>query len=328
MRKQSLKLKVFNKMPAMVRTAILQKKMPHSFIVEVTNACNQKCPACPWHSVMKRDIDFLTFEKFQEVLGKIEKYAKNISFYLMGEPFLNKDIFKMIRLCNEKGINTLISSNAMLVGNHIDEILNSGLTTLQLTMDGFTKESHEKYRVGSNFELVKDNIKKISEEKRERGLKKPEIHIQTLLFEHNKNELKTIENFAREIGVDKYSVKFPTVSAGYGDEKRGDFVKEFMLKEKNVEGYDRTKEGDEKRFYKNQSFCPQLTHCVVLVNGDVVPCCFDFDGSAKFGNIYEESLEKIWGNDKKRSFIKKFFYKANPLCNRCDMVDERGISVF
>ncbi|NQU83603.1 MAG: radical SAM protein [Parcubacteria group bacterium] len=322
------KLKIFNKLPVFIKTRIFLYKMPHSFIIEATNVCNQRCPACPWHSVMKRRQEFLSFDGFKNLFSKVEKYAQAISFYLMGEPFLNKDIFKMISVCKEKEIKTLISSNAMLIGNHIDEILSSDLTTLQMTLDGWNPETHEKYRVGSRFETVRDNIKKISEEKKRRGLEKPILHIQTLLFRRNKNEIKDIERFAREIGVNHYSVKAPSISVGYDEEKRKEFADDFMIKDDGFEKYDRTASKSDEKFYKNQPFCPQLTQCVVLVNGDVVPCCFDYDGKVKFGNLYNESIEDIWRGKNRKKFIESFLKKTNQFCEKCDMMNDRGLSIF
>lgn len=324
----SVKLKLFKKLPSGLKIPILQRKMPHSFIVEATNSCNQRCPGCPWYSVMKRKIEFLSFEDFKIILSKIEKHAKAISFYLMGEPFLNKDIFKMISLCKEKQIKTLISSNTMLVGDYIDEIFDSGLTTLQMTLDGFNSETHEKYRVGSKFETVVNNIRKLTKEKKRRGVKEPVLHIQTLLFKNNKNQIKEIGRFARDVGVDHYSVKAPSVSFGYDDKKRKEFAETFLLKDEDFKKYDRTVASNDPKFYKNQSFCPQLSHCVVLVSGDVVPCCFDYDGMVKFGNLYKEKLEDIWHGDNRKNFMKGFFEKTNFLCAKCDAMEERGLKIF
>jgi len=324
----SIKLRFFNLLPASIKIQIMLVKKPSSFIVEATNVCNQRCPACPWHSVMTRKKEFMEFDNFKKIFQKIEGKARAISFYLMGEPFLNPDIFKMVSLCREKGVKTLISSNAMLIGDHINDILDSGLSTLQLTLDGFTKESHEKYRVGSNFDMVVSNIRKIAEEKRRRNLSEPVIHIQTLLFKHNKNEMYDIEKFAREIGVDHYSIKAPSVSVGYDDQKRKEFADEFMDKDENLKKYDRMADGEDEKFYKNQLFCPQLSQCNILVNGDVSPCCFDYDGSIKFGNLFEQDIKDIWSGKLRRNFLMSFFKKNSPLCKKCDLMSERGMSIF
>jgi radical SAM protein with 4Fe4S-binding SPASM domain len=322
------KLKIFNALPKRVKVEILRNKMPRSFTIEATNICNLRCLACPWHSVMTRKKEFLTFENFKVLFGKIEKHASAICFYLMGEPFLNPDIFKMIALCKKKGVKTFISSNAMLVGNYIDEILNSGLTTLQMTMDGFKAETHERYRVGSNFETVKNNIKTLAEEKKRRGLKEPIIHIQTLMLKTNKDEIKDIENFVRELGIDHHSVKAVFAPIGPDKKYREEFVETFVLKNDNFKKYDRTDDKNSLKFYKNQIFCPQLTQCVVLVNGDVVPCCFDYDGSVKFGNLFESDLKDIWRGKIRQNFLLSFFKKNNPLCKKCDLISERGMSIF
>jgi radical SAM protein with 4Fe4S-binding SPASM domain len=42
----------------------------------------------------------------------------------------------------------------------------------------------------------------------------------------------------------------------------------------------------------------------VLSNGDIVPCCIDFEGEMAMGNMYEKSAAQIWNGKKFRNFRK------------------------
>ncbi|MBI2099168.1 radical SAM protein [Candidatus Uhrbacteria bacterium] len=322
-KKEHWKIRLFKKLPLGLKVWIMARKLPTSFIVEATNICNHKCPMCPWHTIMKRKLEHMDFERFSQILSKIEKHAKAISFYLMGEPFLNKDIFKMIKACAERGIKTHISSNTMLVGHYVDDILNSGLTSLQMVLDGFSPETHEKYRVGGKFNVVIENIKKITAEKKRRGLKYPRLRVQTLVFKHNQHEIGKIVDFLKEIGVDEYAIKAPNM--GRELDKTDKLISDFLPDDAY---FQRLQNKDDSRYYKNMGFCPQFSQCSILAGGEVAPCCFDFDGKYSWGNVLEKTLEDVWKAPKRLAFLRAYFKKKNPLCNSCDFVDEYAKSMF
>jgi radical SAM protein with 4Fe4S-binding SPASM domain len=55
-------------------------------------------------------------------------------------------------------------------------------------------------------------------------------------------------------------------------------------------------------------------------NGDVLPCCYDYDAKVVLGNMGEQSLSKIWNGEKMQSLRKEFIANrvANPLCKNCE----------
>lgn len=322
----NLKLKAYSILPQALQTQAILWKMPKSYIIEVTNICNQRCAMCPWYSLMKRKTEMMSYDRFALIFEKIKDHAEAISFYLMGEPFLNTEIFKMITLCKKHGVRTHISSNGMLVGAVIDKILDSGLDSLQITLDGFSAESHEKYRVGSNFEIVKEGIRKIAEERKKRGSAFPTLTIQTLIFKFNEKEIPEIEKFARECGIDHFSLKAPNM--GRDVSVKESFVNDFLLESEEYKKFNRTADMAGDKYYKNKNFCPQFSNGVIAVSGDVVPCCFDYDAEVKFGNIFEENLETVWRSDKRKKFVENYLKKTNPLCVKCDFIEEWGKKIF
>jgi radical SAM protein with 4Fe4S-binding SPASM domain len=58
----------------------------------------------------------------------------------------------------------------------------------------------------------------------------------------------------------------------------------------------------------------------VTWNGDVVPCCYDYDAKMVLGNMGEQSLSEIWNGDKIQSIRKEFVANrvTNPLCRHCE----------
>jgi radical SAM protein with 4Fe4S-binding SPASM domain len=288
---------------------------PSYFVVEPINYCNIKCAACPWHTVMKRQKKVLSLEGFMFIFEKIKKDAKDITFYQMGEPLLNKDLFKMVRMSSEYGIKTNIATNGMLVGENIDSILSSGLSYIKIALDGIDKETHEKYRLGSDFDFIVQNIKKLNEERYRRGQKIPMIVIQTLVNRYNQGQLKELAEFAKQHG-DKFVYK----KMHFGRSK--ELISANKHFETGLEEFKRENVADQKKYYKNMEFCPQFNNMVILSNGHLVQCCFDFEGATSFGNILYGDYEKLLNCPSRKKFINDYFQRSNELCKRCDFIQD------
>ena len=57
----------------------------------------------------------------------------------------------------------------------------------------------------------------------------------------------------------------------------------------------------------------------VLVDGTVVPCCLDSEGTIALGNLYETPLEEILFSERANSIYEGFSSRraVEPLCQRC-----------
>jgi radical SAM protein with 4Fe4S-binding SPASM domain len=57
----------------------------------------------------------------------------------------------------------------------------------------------------------------------------------------------------------------------------------------------------------------------IFSNGDVVPCCYDFDSSMKIGNVNERPFTEIWNGDAMRQMRRRILTEreALPRCKAC-----------
>src|SRR5262249_10008487 len=62
-----------------------------------------------------------------------------------------------------------------------------------------------------------------------------------------------------------------------------------------------------------------FTKMTVAWDGDVTPCCFDFDKKLVLGNVTKQSLASIWNGAPMRALRKEFLSNnvTNPLCRKC-----------
>ena len=58
---------------------------------------------------------------------------------------------------------------------------------------------------------------------------------------------------------------------------------------------------------------------VVTWDGLIVPCCFDKDARHQFGNLNEDSFNKIWKNDSYNSFRRALLNSRRgiDICQNC-----------
>ena len=57
--------------------------------IEITNICNLNCIFCP---ETKRNKEFMSIQKFEEVIKKINKYTKLVALHVKGEPLLHNEL--------------------------------------------------------------------------------------------------------------------------------------------------------------------------------------------------------------------------------------------
>lgn len=289
-------------------------------LLETVNYCNLRCPACPWHNTMTREKRKLLPEEFLRIFEHISPYAKSICFYVMGEPLLNEHLFEYVKAAHEAGIHTGFSTNGMLLGKYIDDVFRSGLDFIQIALDGLEAETHERYRIGSDFSLIVENLRLLAQEKKTRGSELPEIRIQTLISRQNEYRLPEFRAFADELGIG-----FSAKKMMFG--KTEDVIdKNRAVFEPEQKKYRRL-DNSRLRYYKDMAECPQLNGITILCNGDVVPCCYDYDGKVILGNLIYQTWEEIVNGGTNKEFRKKRAERNVRLCASCDMVMENKMNL-
>ena len=131
--------------------------------------CNIECKNCYIESSPKNDsLAYLTFEEVKSFIDEaIDKNlgANEIGF-TGGEPFMNKDIMKMIDYSLRKGLKVLVLSNAMKpMLNRTKELikLNHSNLTIRVSIDHYEKEKHEEIRGKNTYDVMLQGLKWLNE---------------------------------------------------------------------------------------------------------------------------------------------------------------------
>ena len=326
---QSLKSKVIQEAASLILprlpSCFYNFRFSGKLIIEPTNACNLKCPLCPTAQDMRREKGFLSLDKFKVIVDEIEPVTKSISMNFAGEPLLNKDIFKMAGYAEKKGIRTMVSTNTCLLDRYTDEIFESEISSLIVCLDGASRETHEYYRVGSNFEEIKENIRQLCQEKRERKSKTPRIALQFVVMKHNEHEIDEIIRLAKSLGVDSLGLKTVSLGSWIEIERKKEIAGVWLPSNEDLSRYKIKNEVPQLK--ARPKVCGWLRQSVILWNGDVTMCCYDFNGELVVGNIFEEPFEKIWRSPRYRRTRKAVVRGEPKLCRNCTAPLEYGKTI-
>ncbi len=295
--------------------------IPSHLMMEISSACQLRCPLCPiGNDTFARTSELMAFDIYKKVVDEIGDYVYRINLNGMGEPTLNHQILDMIKYAKDKGIYVDLYTNFQLEKmSMIEGLIDAGLDSILIAMDGASKENYEEYRVGGKFEAIVSNVKHLVAARKKLGGKLPEINIQFIPLNHNKDDLDKMSDLVRSLGADNLFVKRPFLFRGTGDvEKDHEFI---QTDESEDDGYNLYKVDENGASWqlKTKNVCDYLwTSTVVLADGSVSPCCFDYDGTVIFGNVAEDKFQDIWNNNSYKKFRQrnKKDWKSIPLCSQ------------
>ena len=276
---------------------------PKYFLIETINRCNARCVMCgiDFSSKKKTGMDAALFDKITQEIGHYKDHVEKVMLYLDGEPLLDKNISLRISKMKQVGVKRVnIASNASLLNSKkAEELLNSGLDEIYITIDSLHKEVYESIRIGLSFKTVQYNILQFI---RMRDSIHPEfsIRIQMILQEENKSEeLEFIEFWKKYLNKNDQVV----VQKAHN---WGSTVKVMKF-------------GDEDQINNVPCIALWGTMCI-HVDGSVGLCCMDTKNIFPLGNVKEQSIADIWHGAALQSMRDKHVNGKRhefPLCDKC-----------
>jgi MoaA/NifB/PqqE/SkfB family radical SAM enzyme len=243
---------------------------------------------------MKRPKGFMSFDMFQAILNELGDVLVSVVLFAFGEPFLNRELPRMIEACTNRNILTLTSTNGHCLQT-IEEalrVVDAGLSALIIAMDGSTQEIYQTYRKFGDLEKVKRCTALIEEAKALRGSELPYTNLRSVITRDNQEDLPNIEKLARDLGVNMFSYK--SLGCLTHDKK----FKDYEPAEENMRRF--AYEGSARR-HGQPIRCPfPFRQPTIYWDGTVVGCgCaggYAHDLETPFGRIGEQSFPEIWNS--------------------------------
>ncbi len=309
---------------------IKKQKMPlPSFVqIEPTTRCNLNCVMCTRSKMNRNRLNHdLSFEQFKKILQEIPS-VRTIKLQGMGEPLLNENLFAMTEYGRKKGIRFVTTINGTLINaNNIDLILKN-FQEITISLDVANSKDYLNIRRADCFEVVKKNIRLLIQ-RREELKSKNKIAINSVISHLNYKEIPKIIELAKECGIDAIGFvevenwKTP-LEQDYQSELN--FIQQARKLSKEIERLilEAKKQNSLEINYfvvnKRKENCLwPFYYCFITVDGFITPCCIRMDPDViNFGNIFQESFEKIWNGEKYQNFRKTIIKNlANQICDNC-----------
>lgn len=174
--------------------------------VDICTYCNAKCPQC--HRTNKSNLnkedwvpllqwDLSCFKKAFPI-SDLVKYSKFELCGTWGDPMLNKDIYDIVSyIINNSDCRVHINTNGSVRDPDFwwnFGVLGGKRVEVWFAVEGIDNDMHTLYRVGTNLEIIKDNIQAYTSAG---GL----ASIFTVVFKHNYNYLDDIFSMCKSWGV-------------------------------------------------------------------------------------------------------------------------------
>ena len=266
---------------------------------EVTDHCNASCIMCPRdehehgraHGIMDQD-------KYEKSIDEVVSLgAKNIVLTGFGEPMLDKKLEIKISYAKKQGLFTYIISNgSVLNSKRAEKILKAGLDEIRISFYGMGADTYNTVMQGLDFETTKNGLLKFIKLRDEKNFK-TKIQISYLTLPENEKDERAFREFWEPL-VDAIEIWRPH---NFGDGR--DYRDRIEIK----------------------TTCgrPETGPLQIQWDGEVIPCCYDYNNKIVLGNAFEQPVLEIL-NEKKYRLLryahKSGLFNLFPYCDQCDQL--------
>lgn len=310
---------------------------PRQLQIEPTNRCNLKCKECsrtnenlPGYKPL--DIGDMGFENFKKIYDQFKNLEK-VALNGLGEPSLNKDLFRMIEYIKSKKKSpyTLVTSNGTILQDDLrKKVIESELDYLNISLDASISEIYKKVRPGPlDFNKIIKNLKELLKNKKQ----KLQIQISFVVMNENLDDIEGFVKLAHELGIENITLRdmymdwagrnfnFLEINNIKKMKENVEKAKDLASKYNMILTYNHINRKvwpSEKCYHPCRYLWDFFS---VTWDGYSVPCCLKpYPKIFNFGNVLETSYKEVWNSKKYREFRKSITSKnkSSPeICRTC-----------
>ncbi len=278
--------------------------------IEISNICNLQCSFCP---EVVRTKKTMPLELFKTIIQQVAPLTEQVCFHLMGDPLVHPQLGKFISICEDEGVKIFFVTNGVLLREKQSELLLSpAFRQVNFSLHSF----HDNYPDRDPTDYLARIFKYV-----ERAmLERPDLYINFRLW--NLLEPRGTEERNREM--------LTRISEHFGVDIKAQID---VRNHKSVHLKNRLYLHFDTEFIWPAMDLPVLgtkgtcyglsSHFGVLVDGTVVPCCLDKEGSIPLGNIQEQNVLDILESSRSKAILDGFRKKklVEGLCQRCQYIE-------
>lgn len=264
----------------------------------ITQRCNQACKHC--YATGEQFRGEATPQETIRIIDKIHSLKNDFNIRVTltgGEPLLRDDIFKIASAFSENDIPISLTTNGLLIHKNIDKIVNSGITYIQVSIDG-KRSAHDYLRGFNAFDSAIDALHLL---KRENLLPS----VMTTVNSCNFKQVPDIIDLVRSMNIPLLGIqRFVSTGRGAGFKNLAltpdncrDLLKYIMSKKEELEDEICIVTPDPLKILidkQKAAGCPVGKNILALTpNGDMLPCC---KLPISLGNILSLDFYEAWNS--------------------------------
>ncbi|RDY62049.1 GTP 3',8-cyclase MoaA [Flagellimonas nanhaiensis] len=292
----------------------------------VTDRCNLRCNYC----MPSEGIDFVKNDRLLTIPELIQTSRVLVSQGIDkiritgGEPFVRKDLMILLReLSQMDGLDEIsVTTNATLIGPHIDELKELGIKNVNVSLDSINRETFERITRRKQFDTVHNNlIRLITEGFNVRinfivldGQNEQDIIPILELMKHYNVSVRFLEEMpfnggSKEFNQIKWNYKaiLKHIASQYPDYKKIESPKTSTSINYKIDGHKGTF-GVIPSF--SRTFCGSCNRLRITATGDVITCLYgkpkanlrDIIRKEKNDENIKDTILKVIGNRAKTGF--------------------------
>ena len=273
--------------------------------MDTTNVCNLRCGMCPM-TLSDRDPDRRWHHMDPKLFDRLEReifpIAHTVGLSCGAEPFCNPDFaYFLERLWkSDVPVREVVTNGTLLQEKNIALLLETPPTSLFVSIDGATPETHAIIRGGADLDSIIESLGLMMKARSASGAVFPMLSFSTTLQKRNSSELTDIVRLAASVGAASVGVVplVPYEGLATGGEVVDLTESSVRLSVESAETLAselgilfNVSRGPEK---KPGKACAYLDDWVYIdPDGRVNPCPY-WNTAAPMGNLNESSFVDIW----------------------------------
>jgi len=273
--------------------------------VEIINGCNTTCIMCP-REIQTRKAGKMKIDLYRDLIKEAHDLGATALYpYHMGESLILKDFCEYIKIAKEIGYETIMltTTGGLIEQYNLEELVTSGLTIINFSLDAIKQSTYEKIRTNMKLEVIENSIRKII-------------------------EVRNRLNIDLEVSV-KF-MHFPGINDGEWPvfKKRWDGVADRVYYTVVHDWGKRTNLNAHVKF-EPQEYCRYLRQKLIFGwDGTAMFCCMDYDNIYPIGKYPEQSLKEIM-NSPRLLEARRLHYEGklgeHHMCKQCYMTLDEAV---
>ena len=331
---------------------------PLKLEMDVVNQCNLRCTMCHFsgaeYSFSRRPKREMPVEDFARIAEQLFPLCSHVSLSISTEPLLHQKLGELLQItAGYKLPFVYMHTNGLLLNERIiDHVMQSKVNQLSISIDGASKATYERIRIGARFERLIANIQALNRVKKRLRSATPHLCVNVVLMRSNIRELPALVRLAHEMQLEAIgAVHMVPLAIAVANPKEEslqwdkDLCNRMLDEARTLAERYRIHISLPDRFGVAEHFSPLIQvgtqhrdlsflppqpkalaqpgclfpwHFVGLdSDGNLMPCGW-WHHQAPLGNVLRESFAVIWNNEQYRKLRSEHLHgKLRHVCQTC-----------